>query len=84
MNYDFYLDLNEPVLLLENTKLNQSTRPQIGDVIRLANHGSKLFDIKRSVPSANPGSQKVTYYVLPHQDKLQKDNVQAQIERQPF
>ena len=79
MNYDFYLDLNSPILLRENVPLPQDSRPAIGDVIQLSN-STKLYDVIRSVPTNNPAGEKVSYYLLVHEDKLQKDNPQAQVD----
>lgn len=72
MNYDFLLDVNEPILLLEDVKLNESTRPQVGQTICLPG-SSQTYDIVRSSPTSNPATQKVQYFVLPHKDRLETD-----------
>jgi len=80
LNYDFYLDTNEPILLLEDRKVSQDLRPHVGDTIQLPN-STKLYDIRRSEPTGNPAGEKVTYYLWPHEDKAIKDNPQEQIEQ---
>lgn len=81
MNYDFFLDLtsSSPILLKEDVRIPADARPLIGNVITLPG-SKKQYDVIRSVPTNNPATEKVTYYLLPHEDKLQKDDPQAQVD----
>lgn len=80
MNYDFYLDITEPVLLKEGLLFPEDSRPHVGDIISIRGHPNKKWDIMRSVPTNNPSGEKVSFYVLPHVDKVTRDNPQVAFE----
>lgn len=66
MNYDLFLTENGITQkVIEDQKVSSEFRPRIGDIMSLKGYPNRQFKVIRSVPSDNPATQKVSYYLQP-------------------